>query len=416
MTTAALVLLDIALVLAVARALRGILERLRQPPVMAEVLAGILLGASVLGALPGDPSGSLFPPDARAILVLLGQVALVAYLFTVGARLDLGTLRREGAAVGLVAAASFALPWLCGAGLALVLHPGVAGDPPLLAFVLFLATALAVTAFPVLARIVDARGLGDRPAGRVALGAAAAQELVIWPVLAVTVALGAGGGSSPLAVLGFGAVVLALTGLLARVVVPAAAARSPRLAGPVVLAALGVSAAATELAGLHLVLGAFLFGAALPAAPREAGLSLLRTRAAIVASAALLPLFFALPAMRVDVGALGAEGLGVLLLVVAVASVAKLGSASAAARLTGLPRVESLTVGALMNARGLVELVVLTVGLEAGLIDGPLFTVMVLMALITTFMAGPLVDLLARRATRPGHRPASPAGVALQQR
>ncbi|CAA9491784.1 MAG: hypothetical protein AVDCRST_MAG85-1269 [uncultured Solirubrobacteraceae bacterium] len=146
-----------------------------------------------------------------------------------------------------------------------------------------------------------------------------------------------------------------------------------------------------------------MFGAALPPAAREAGTALLRARPAALASALLLPLFFAVPTLRVDVAALGTDGLVLLAVVVAVASAAKLASAGVAARIAGLSRPDAVTVGALMNARGLVELVVLTVGLEAGLVDARLFAVMVLMALITTFAAGPIAG---RRARRP-HPPAS---------
>jgi Kef-type K+ transport system membrane component KefB len=393
---AVLALVDLLLVLAVALLLRRVLARVRQPPVMAEVLAGLVLGASVLGVLPGDPAGALFTPEAREILTVLGQIALVGYVFTVGGELDMGALRRERRAVALVAAGSYLAPFAAGALLALAIHDEVAGDPPLAAFVLFLGTALAVTAFPVLARIVDARGLAGLRAGRVALTSAAAQELVIWPSLAVALALAGAGERS---VAGTAALdVLALVAVLglARLVVPALARRAPRLAGPAALAALGLSAVATEVTGLHLVLGAFLFGAALPQAPRSAALALLRSRPAAVSSAALLPLFFALPALRVDVWILGADGLGLLAAVLAVAAAAKLLSAAGSARLAGLARRDAWTVGALMNARGLVELVVLTVGLDAGLVDERLFAVMVLMALATTFATGPLVERIGR--------------------
>jgi len=396
---AAFVLLDLVLLLAVARVLSGLLERARQPRVMGEVLAGLVLGASVLGALPGDPARGLFPADALAVLAVLGQIAVVAYLFGVGAELDARALRREGPAVALVSVVSFAVPWVAGAVLAWFLHDDVAGDPPLVAFTLFLGTALAVTAFPVLSRIVDARHLRDSPAGRIALGAAAAQELLVWPALAVAVAL-AGSASSGVQALGavvaLGGGAVALVLVLARIVVPAVAARWGPAAGPAVLVALGLSAGATELAGLHLVVGAFLFGAALPAGAKDAGLALLRTRPAALAAAGLLPLFFALPALRVDVWTLGADGVALFGLVLAVAAAGKLLSATAAAAVAGLARREALTVGALMNARGLVELVVLSVGLEAGLVDQRLFAVMVLMALATTLAAGPLVDRIGR--------------------
>ncbi len=416
MPTAVLVVVDVVLVLAVARALRGVLVRARQPPVMAEVLAGLVLGASVLGALPGDPTGALFTEDARAVLAVAGQVAVVGYLFAVAAELDPHALRREGRAVALVAGLAFAVPWIAGVGLAVALRGAVATDPPLVPFMLFLGTALAVTALPVLSRIVAERGLAGRPAGRVALAAAAAQELLVWPALAVAVALAGTGDAALGGVLARAALAVALVLALGRVAVPALAARlhdRPLAAGVVVLAGLAASALATELAGLHVVLGAFLYGVALPAPVREPGVALLRARPLALASAVLLPLFFALPALRVDVGALGLDGLGLLALVLAVAAGTKLASATAAARLAGLERREARVTGALMNARGLVELVVLSVGLDAGLVDDRLFAVMVLMALATTFATGPLADRLGRapRAERGARRArAAPAG------
>jgi Kef-type K+ transport system membrane component KefB len=164
----------------------------------------------------------------------------------------------------------------------------------------------------------------------------------------------------------------------------------------VTLAALAVAATATQLAGLHLVIGALLFGATVPARPREAALRLLARRPLTLLGAALLPLAFALPALRVDVWALRGNGLVLLAVVLAVVAATKLGAATLAAAVAGLPRAAALVAGALMNARGLVELVVLAVGLDRGLIDARLFTVMVLMALATTFATGPLVDRLER--------------------
>jgi Kef-type K+ transport system membrane component KefB len=408
--TVALVVLDAALVLAVSSALRRVLGRLRQPPVMADILAGIVLGATVLGTLPGDPSRALFTAEARAVLSALGEVALVAYLFAAAARFDTTAFRRERRAVGTVAVGSFAVPWLAGAGLALGLHGSVAADPPRVPFVLFLGTALAVTAVPVLARIVDERGMEQRPAARIALAAAGAQELLVWPALAVTLAVGGGGSArAPALVLVAGVVaVLAVVGL-ARATGAALAHVPRRTCGVGALVALGLAAAATDLAGLHLVIGALLFGVALPARARDAALAVLELRPLRVARAVCLPLFFALPALRVDVWALGAGGLWLLVAVLGVAAAAKLGSATFAARWAGASRADALTVGALMNARGLVELVVVVLGLEAGLIDDRLFTVTVLMALLTTLATGPLVDRIDRRHRIP--RPALAVGA-----
>ena len=398
MDLAGLVLLDVLLVLLLSRALRRVLERVRQPPVMAEVLAGLLLGATLLGQLPGDPSALLFTAEAREVLIVLGQIGIAGYLFRVAGELDARALRREGRAVVLVAVASFAVPFAAGAGLALALHPSVAGDPPRLPFVLFLGTALAVTALPVLARIVDDRGLRGTPSGRVTLGAAAAQELLVWPLLAAATVLGA---RDPAQGLGFvlvasaGAVALVL--LLARVVVPHLARLLPHpAAGLVALAGLAASATATEWSGLHLVLGAFLYGVALRPEARAAGLELLRRRALAVAGLVLVPVFFALGALRADLVALGLDGLGLAALVIVVAVTAKVVSATLAARRAGLDPRDARVGGALVNARGLVELVVLSVGRDAGLVDDRLYSALVLMALVTTFATGPAVDRLLR--------------------
>ena len=408
MGTAALVLGDLALVLAVGGALRRVLGRLRQPPVIADLLAGLVLGATLLGTLPGDPSGALFTDAVRPVLRALGEAAIVAYLFAAAARFDRAALGRERRIVASVAVGSFAVPWLAGAALAVGVHGAVATRPPLVPFALFLGTALAVTAVPVLARIVEERRMGGRPAARIALAAAGAQELVVWPALAVAVAGSAAGRPA-------GAVLLAgLASLIAVVAVArlagAALARAPRAAaGAAVVVLLGLAAAATELAGLHLFAGALLFGVALPARARDAALATLDARTLRLARSACLPLFFALPALQVDVWALGADGLWLLAAVLVVAVTAKLGSAALFARRAGAARGDALTVGALMNARGLVELVVLAVGLEAGLLDQRLFSVMVLMALLTTLATGPLVDRLDR--PRAAHEPGRAGGL-----
>ena len=370
--TTGLVLLDIALILAVTRVLRGGLGRLRQPPVMAEVLAGAALGTLAPAAL--------FPGDALDVLSVLGQVAAVGYLFCVAARLDHAALRREGRTVATLAVATFALPFAGGAALGLALHPTVAGAPPLPAFVLFMGTAIAVTALPVLARIVEATGLRGHSAARLALSAAAAQELLVWPALAASVALAAPGGRAAGTVVAAGVAAALAVVLAARFV-------APRVRPAAMLVLLATSAAATELAGLHAVLGAFLFGAAAPRAQSEAALALLRARPAVMASALALPLFFAVPALRADLGAVGGDGIVLLALVLAVAVVTKLAGAFVALR----GRADALTVGVLMNARGLVELVVLSVGLDAGLLDVRLYAVLLLVALLTTFAVGPLL-------------------------
>ena len=361
MGTLLLVALDVALILVLSRLLGGVLERVQQPRVIGEVLAGVVLGASVLGVLPGDPSEALFPAEVRDVLRVIGEVALFVYVFRVVAGLDLGRLRAEGGVVARVAVVGFAVPFAAGVLVALAVLPSVAGDPPAVSFVLFLATAFGVTAFPVLARIVEQRGLQQRRAGRVALAAAAGQELFLWPALALIV--GSAGAGTPVAAI--------------------------------------------------IVLSAFAAGLGLPRAGRDRALAALDTTVGRRANALLLPVFFALPALDLDVGGLGADGFALLAFVLLVAVAGKVAGAGLAARSGGLPAREALTVGALMNARGLVELVVLGIGLRAGLLDERLYSVMVLMALATTLMTGPVIARLERpRASERGSRPLSPASEA----
>ncbi len=364
-------LLAAVLIVALSRLLGGVLERVGQPRVIGEVLAGVVLGTIGLHGV--------FRPGVVDGLTVIGEAALAAYVFRVVAGLDPTALRRDRDAVLSVGAASFAVPFLAGVAVALVV--GRTG----LAAVLFLATAFAVTAFPVLARIVEQRGLAETRPGRVSLGAAAAQELLIWPLLGVAVGLAADG--SPVAVATRGAVALGVTVLLARFL-PA------RLA----LVGLAVAATASQLAGLHVVLGAFAFALALPVPVRRAAVAALHAPVPRHAIAVLLPLFFAVPALRVDLGGLLSGGLPLLAGVLAVAVSAKFASATLAAARAGLDRRDALVVGALMNTRGLVELVVLSAGLRAGLIDVRLYTAMVAMALITTLAAGPLLRRLSRRS------------------
>ncbi len=316
-------LLAVFVLLVAATQLGGWLAaRLRQPRVIGELLSGVVLGALGLASVP-------------QLLTTLGQAALAVYVFRVVVGLDFPALRAERGPVLRVGVSSFVVPLLAGAGAALVL------DRTRPAAVLFLATAFAVTAFPVLARIVADRGLAETRPGRVALGAAAAQELVVWPLVGLAVALGADGDGG------------------------------------------------TASHGL-LVLGAFAGGLVLPARARAWTRRRLDAAVPRRALAVFLPLFFVIPALRVDLGGLRP---GLLLGVLTVAVAAKFGSAALAAR---LPLREALTVGALMNTRGLVELVVLSAGLEAGLIDVRLYTAMVAMALITTVAAGPVLTRLDR--------------------
>ena len=400
-------LLDIGILLATAQLLRLLLVPLRQPDVITYVLAGFVLGPSLLGNLPSDPSSFLFPEEVRSALSTVGSLGLVAFAFAIGLGLDLGALRRQSRAVLFVSTGALATPLLAGAVLAVALYPAhrvVGGDAvPKLAFVLFLATAMAVTAFPVLAAIVTQRGIENSPLGRLAVSSAAVQDGIGWILLAVALAAFSGGRSTPIRI------VLETVGFVAalataRPLLRAALAR-PALGGPggevgALAIALGFAAAcagATQAIGLHLVVGAFAAGVAFPR-----GLPLARVSALVAAimpftMALLMPIYFLGPGLGVDIGAISGAGLAELGAILLVACASKLAGGMLGARGAGLSWTEARVIGVLLNTRGLMELVVLTVGYSEGVLDQALYSELVIVALATTMMTGPLLDLLRRR-------------------
>ena len=398
-------LLDLALLLAVAQLLRLVLVRLRQPEVLAYVLAGIALGPSLLGRLPGDPSALLFPEEVRAALAPLGTLGLVMFAFAIGLELDLGALRRRSRSVLNVSAGSLGIPLACGAALALVLYPvhgEIAGAAiPPLAFGLFIATAMAISAFPVLVSIVSERGMRRTPVGELAVSSAALEDLCGWLLLTLALAAmpAAGGddfGTMVLHGATFGLLVIGARPLLRRLLARAAAGGDVA----VLAVALGFATACagfTQLIGLHVVMGAFVAGIAFP---RDGDGARIRTlcRALIpVTLAIFLPIYFLSPGLALDVGSIGAGGVPEMLLIIAVACAAKLAGGAIPARLSGMSWAEAGTLGVLLNTRGLMELVVLTVGYSEGVLTQRLFSELVVMAIVTTMMTGPLLELLRRR-------------------
>lgn len=397
------VLLALAAIVAVGHGLGRLFARLGQPPVIGQVVAGIVLGPSVLGAA----SMWILPPDAAPYLGIVAQLGVVLYMFTVGLELDLGALRARRWSVGGVALGAIAVPFALGAALALVMGErdapaGVATLP----FVLFIGVAMAITAFPVLARIVADVGLSDTPLGRLALGAAALGDVAAWCLLAVVVGVATARPGDALWVVGGAAACTAVTFLVAcpwlrRRIGPAGAGETSSGATVALLAAALTAAAVTEAIGIHALFGAFLVGAAVPhdSAPARD----VPRRLAPVVDGLLLPAFFAFAGMRTSIGLLDSPGLWALCAaVIAVATVGKVGGTLAAARLAGYGWRDGLVLGALMNTRGLMELIVLNVGLELGILSPTVFAVMVLMAVATTMMTAPVVRGLLRAGAGAG--------------
>ena len=379
------VLLALVAIVAVARLLGWVFARAGQPPVIGELIAGLLLGPTLLG----DFSSTVFASDVRDALGVLANLGLIVFMFLVGLHLDLDLLRRRTRSALSISLASVGVPLVLGIGLAAILYPAHGHGVAFAGFALFIATALAVTAFPVLARILADTGLARTGLGALALACAAIEDVIAWVLLTLALAVATTQGvwevpRTLIGALGFAALLL----LVVRPLLRRLAGSSDELLIAVAVCGTAVSACVTELVGVHLVLGAVLFGIAFP---REAAQRLERSLQPLVAIV-LLPVFFALPGLAIDLS----DRLPIveLVLIVAVACIGKFVAATGAARGVGMPWRESVAIGTLMNTRGLMELVVLNVGHSAGIIDDTLYGLFVVMAVVTTVAAGPVMRRL----------------------
>jgi Kef-type K+ transport system membrane component KefB len=403
------VLLDVAVVVAAARVFGWAFQRVGQPAVIGEIVAGITLGPSLLGLLPGDLHLVLFPTEVRPYLNVIAQIGLILFMFVVGLEVDLSAVRRRRGTAVAVSLTSIALPFGLGMALALVLHGGhsVATDGDgrtapveLLSFALFLGVAMSITAFPVLARILTERGLHRSGVGALALTCAAIDDVLAWSLLAVVVAVGSAAGDpwQVVQILGLTAafalvVLLVVRPLLTRLVpwYRRSGRLTPEILG-VVLVLLLVSAWVTEKIEVHALFGAFLLGTAMPRRGAEGLTREILEKVETVSLTLLLPVFFVVTGLRVDIGGVGWTGAVELVGILVVAIGGKFVGAYVAARCSGVPSRQAGAVGLLMNTRGLTELVILTIGVELGVLDQDLFTLMVIMALVTTAMAAPLLE------------------------
>lgn len=394
-------IVQVAVVIIAARLVGLLFRRIGQPQVMGEMVAGIVLGPSVLGWAAPQVEAWLFPPASLGFLSSLSQVGLLVFMFLVGLELNPSLLRGKGRAAVVTSHASIVAPFLLGAALALYLYPRLSDDSvTFMGFALFMGAAMSVTAFPVLARILGERGLTRTRVGALTLACAAVDDVTAWCILAGVVVLvrsgGAGGlplwatvGGSILfvAVMVYGVRRL-LAGLEGRFVRRGAITQD---ALAIVLLVALASAWTTEWLGIHALFGAFLAGAVMPKG--DAFVHALAEKLEDLTVVLLLPLFFAFTGLRTRIGLLdGAEMWGYCALIVLVAVAGKLGGSAAAARATGMRWREAGALGTLMNTRGLMELVILNIGLDIGVISPALFAMMVLMALVTTFMTTPLLE------------------------
>jgi len=346
------VLLALTVIMVTARIAGALFTKLNQPAVIGEVVGGILLGPSLLGRIAPDLQAVLLPTSAAPVLSVIAQIGVILYMFLVGLELDLGLVRSTVSSTIAISVASIVVPFVIGSALATALF-GVLAPPSIgwSSFVLFFGVAMSITAFPVLARILEDRGLQKTKLGTTAVTCAAIDDVLAWSLLAIVINV----TETPINTLKF--------------------------------------------IGIHSIFGAFLIGAVLP--HRDTLSSWVRRFSAII-KFVLLPAFFAFSGLRTEIGLMQSVTDWVLCAVIIIAAtIGKWGGTAAAARLTGLSWRDSSALGILMNTRGLVELIVLNIGLDLGVITPRLFTMLVIMALVTTMMTSPgLTMVLRERSAR----------------
>jgi Kef-type K+ transport system membrane component KefB len=395
---------QIVVIILASRVVGYLFRKIGQPQVVGEMLAGILLGPSLFGAMAPGLSAALFPASSLSLLSAISQLGLVLFMFLVGLELNAKELYAHGEATILTSHVSIVAPFVLASVLSLYLYPRLSDDSVNFAsFALFMGAAMAITAFPVLARILSDRKMLRTRMGTIAIACAAVDDVSGWCILAYIVILIRAaqssnsvwftlGGLSVFLVLMIQGVRRLLAGLFRSY--ERHGLLSDSLLSVVLLVAL-LSALSTEALGLHLLFGAFIAGAVMPKDPRF--VAYLTEKFESVTILLLMPLFFAFTGLRTRIGLVqGGEMWFYCVLIIAVAVTGKLAGTSIAARLGGLSWRDSTTLGILMNTRGLMELVILNVGLDLKVISPSLFSMMVMMALVTTFMTTPLLKWIHR--------------------
>ena len=397
----AILLAQIITIILVARVFGWIFKKIGQPSVIGEIIAGIVLGPSLLGLYFPEFSSTLFPVESLGNLKFLSQIGLILFMFVIGMELDLKVLKNKANDAVVISHASIVIPFALGIGLSYFVYNQFAPEGvKFLSFSLFMGIALSITAFPVLARIVQERGIHKTKLGAIVITCAAADDITAWCILAVVIAIvKAGTFVSSLYI-----IMLAVLYVLAMIfIVKPFLKRIGDLYGskdtiikPVVaifFLVLILSSYATEVIGIHALFGAFMAGAIMPDVPKFRTIFIEKVED--VALILLLPLFFVFTGLKTEIGLLNDPYLWkVTGFIILVAVVGKFLGSALAAKFVGQSWRDSLTIGALMNTRGLMELIVLNIGLELNVLTPEVFTMMVIMALVTTFMTGPALDLI----------------------
>jgi Kef-type K+ transport system membrane component KefB len=407
------VLLALVVVIIAARLCGALCKRMHQPPVIGEVIAGILLGPSLLGSIAPSAMNYVLPSSIAPHLSVIAQIGVILFMFLVGLELDTAPLKHRTHATVAISHASILVPFVLGSTLALWLYPRFStSDVPFTVFALFLGVSLSVTAFPVLARILTDRGIQKTHMGIVALTCAAVDDVTAWCLLAFLMAVAKSKVSGALVTFGLTGLYLGFMLLVARpLITRAVRAQEIRKsvsqgALAVVVAGLLLSTLATEAAGIHAIFGAFLLGAIIPHDSRLARDLTHKLEDLVVVL--FLPAFFAFTGMRTQIGLVhGTAQWLVFGVILAAASAGKFGGTFVAARITGLGNRDAASLGILMNTRGLMELIVLNIGLDLRILSPTLFAMLVLMAVITTFATTPILNLITSNAPQPDAEPAS---------
>jgi Kef-type K+ transport system membrane component KefB len=397
----AVLVLQIISIIICARLFGFLFNKIGQPTVIGEIVAGIVLGPSVVGLFFPEISSFIFPVASLGNLQFLSQVGLILFMFVIGMELDVNMIRQQARGAVIISHASIIIPYTLGMGLAYHLFTAYAPDTiSFLSFALFMGIAMSITAFPVLARIIQERGLTKTSLGSMAITCAAADDVTAWCILAAVIAIvKAGSFVSALFTIGLA---LAYVLLMLLVIRPffrrlgSIYANREMVSKPVlaiVFLIMLMSAYVTEIIGIHALFGAFLAGVIMP--PDLNFRKILVDKIEDVSLVLLLPLFFVFTGLRTQIGLLSEGHMWVTCgLVILVAILGKFGGSALAAKFVGQNWKSSLSIGALMNTRGLMELIVLNIGYDLGILSPEIFAMMVLMALITTFMTGPALDLI----------------------
>ena len=398
-----ILLIQIIAVLLMVRLFGFLFKHIGQPGVIGEIVAGIVLGPSVLGYFFPDVFQALFPPESLTNLELLSQVGLVLFMFVIGMELDFSVLKNKINETLVISHAGILVPFFLGIVASYWIYEEyAAAQTAFLPFALFIGISMSITAFPVLARIIQERNMTKTSLGTLAIASAANDDVTAWCLLAVVIAIAkAGTFASALYAIGLTALYIIIMFMVVRPFlkkvgeVYANQEVINKTFVALILLILIISSTLTEIIGIHALFGAFMAGVVMP--PSIGFRKVMMEKVEDIALVFFLPVFFAFSGLRTEIGLINSPALwGVCLLLITVAVAGKLGGCAVAARLVGESWKDSFTIGTLMNTRGLMELVALNIGYEMGVLPPSIFVILVIMALVTTFMTTPLLHLVER--------------------